>query len=69
MAYSPQRTRALQGLTVAAVILFAIALYLALFWFVPERTQGEVQRVFYVHLGSFLGAFLSFTATVVAGIA
>lgn len=69
MAYSVQRTRTLRILTGAAVVLFAVALYLALFWVGPERTQGEVQRVFYVHLGSFLGAFLAFTATVVAGIA
>ncbi len=69
MTYSKQRTRVLQGITAAAVILFAIAIYLDLFWVGPEKQQGEVQRVFYVHLGSFLGAFIVFTGTVVAGIA
>jgi heme exporter protein C len=67
--YSPQRTRILQGVTVAAVVLLAIAIYLDLFWVGPEVQQGEVQRIFYVHLGSFLGAFTAFTATVVAGVA
>jgi heme exporter protein C len=69
MTYEPQRTRLLRGLTAAAAILFVIALYLNLFWVGPEQEQGEVQRIFYVHLGSFLGAFIAFTATVVAGIA
>lgn len=69
MTYSPQRTRLLNGLTVAAAVLFAIGLYLALFWVGPEKTQGAAQRIFYVHLGSFLGAFIAFTSTVVAGIA
>jgi heme exporter protein C len=67
--YSPQRTRILQGVTVAAVVLLAIAIYLDLFWVGPEVQQGEVQRIFYVHLGSFLGAFTAFTATLVAGVA
>jgi heme exporter protein C len=67
--YSPQRTRLLQGVTIAAVVLLAIAVYLDLFWVGPEIQQGEVQRIFYVHLGSFLGAFTAFTATVVAGVA
>jgi heme exporter protein C len=67
--YSQQRTRILQGVTLVAGVLFAIAIYLDLFWVGPDAEQGEVQRVFYVHLGSFLGAFIVFTATVVAGIA
>jgi heme exporter protein C len=44
-------------------------MYLNLFWVGPEKTQGAAQRIFYVHLGSFLGAFIAFSATVVAGIA
>jgi heme exporter protein C len=59
----------LRGLTIAAAVLFVIGLYLALFWVGPEREQGAAQRIFYVHLGSFLGAFIAFGATVVAGIA
>ncbi len=68
MTYSPLRTRLLNGLSIAAAILFAVGLYLALFWVGPERTQGAAQRIFYVHLGSFLGSFIAFSAAVVAGL-
>jgi heme exporter protein C len=66
--YSPQRTRILNGITIAAAVLFVIGLYLALFWVGPEKTQGAAQRIFYVHLGSFLGSFICFTGAVVAGL-
>lgn len=69
MTYSQQRTRILRGLTYAGAILFVIAIYLDLFWVGPEKTQGAAQRIFYVHLGSFLGAFISFGATVFSGAA
>ena len=69
MTYSAQRSRILRGITAAAAILFVIAIYLDLFWVGPDQQQGAAQRVFYVHLGSFLGSFIAFTATVVAGIA
>jgi len=69
MTYSATRTRILRGLTLAAAVLFVIGLYLALFWVGPEKEQGAAQRIFYVHLGSFLGAFIAFAATVVGGIA
>lgn len=69
MTYSATRTRILRGLTVAAAVLFVIGLYLALFWVGPEKQQGAAQRIFYVHLGSFLGAFIAFAATMVGGIA
>ncbi|MBI5958145.1 MAG: cytochrome c biogenesis protein CcsA [Chloroflexi bacterium] len=69
MTYSLQRTRILRGLTYVSAVLFVIGLYLALFWVGPEKEQGAAQRIFYVHLGSFLGAFLAFGAVVWAGIA
>ncbi len=69
MTYSAQRSRILRGITAAAAVLFVIAIYLDLFWVGPDKQQGAAQRVFYVHLGSFLGSFIAFTATVVAGIA
>jgi heme exporter protein C len=69
MTYSATRTRILRALTVAAAVLFVIGLYLALFWVGPEKQQGAAQRIFYVHLGSFLGAFIAFAATMVGGIA
>lgn len=69
MTYSVTRTRILRGLTVISAVLFVVGLYLALFWVGPEKEQGAAQRIFYVHLGSFLGAFIAFAATVVGGIA
>ena len=69
MSYSVQRTNVLRAITYGALSLFVAAMIMNLFYVGPERTQGEVQRVFYIHLGSFLGAFLAFGATVVAGIA
>jgi len=68
MTYSMGRTRTLRLLTYAAVILFVLALLMDFFYVGPEKEQGEAQRIFYVHLGSFLGAFLAFGAAVVAGI-
>ncbi len=67
MSYSPQRTRALHALSYATVGLFVLAMLMNFFYVGPEKDQGEVQRIFYIHLGSFLGAFLCFTAVVVAG--
>jgi heme exporter protein C len=69
MAYAESRNRMLRGLTIAAAILFVFALLMNFFYVGPEKQQGEAQRIFYVHLGAFLGSFISFGATVVAGIA
>jgi heme exporter protein C len=69
MTYAENRTRVLRGLTYAALILFVISLLMDFFYVGPERLQGEAQRIFYIHLGSFLGSFLSFGLTVVSGIA
>jgi heme exporter protein C len=66
--YAERRTRILRGLAVAAVILFGLALLMDFFYVGPEAEQGEAQRIFYVHLGSFLGGFIAFGAAVVAGI-
>ena len=57
---------ALTGVTVLAV---GIGLYLALGHAGTDTTQGEVQRLFYLHVPSFFGAFLAFIATVVGGVA
>jgi heme exporter protein C len=69
MTYPQQRTRILKGLMWVSAVLFVIAIYLDLFWVGPEKQQGAAQRIFYVHLGSFLGAFIAFGATVLSGIA
>ncbi len=69
MAYSEKRTKILMGLTYAAAVLFVLAMLMNFFYVGPERQQGEAQRIFYIHLSSFLGSFLAFGAAVVAGIA
>ncbi|WP_119068592.1 cytochrome c biogenesis protein [Aggregatilinea lenta] len=67
MVYSEKRTQTLRVLTVAAVTLFALALLMDFFYVGPEAEQGEAQRIFYVHLGSFLGAFFGFGAAMLGG--
>jgi heme exporter protein C len=43
-------------------------LYLALFVAGTDTTQGDVQRIFYIHMPAFFGAFTAFSVTVVGGI-
>lgn len=68
MTYSSQRTLMLKAVSYGALLLFVVAMLMNFLYVGPEKTQGEVQRVFYVHLGSFLGAFIVFSAAVVAGV-
>jgi heme exporter protein C len=66
------RTRlplALKGLTLAAVLGFAVGLYLALGFAGTDVTQGNVQRIFYVHVASFVGASVGFFTAAFGGIA
>ena len=53
-------------LTLAAMIL---ALAGALLLAPTEKTMGDVQRIFYFHLGSAAAAFVSFTGVLVASVA
>lgn len=69
MEYAENRNRTLQILTFASVGLFAASSIMNFAYPGPEQSMGEVQRLFYIHLGSFFGAFLAFFAAVVAGIA
>jgi heme exporter protein C len=69
MAYSEQRNNLLRGLTAASIILFIVSNLMNFLYPGTEVEMGEVQRIFYVHLGSFFGAFLTFSVAVFAGIA
>ncbi len=60
--------RALQVLTIVTLIAVLIGLYMALVYAGTEVDQGNVQRIFYIHMPSFFGAFVAFSATVVGGI-
>jgi heme exporter protein C len=55
-------------LTIVTLLGLAVTLYLALFGAGTDITQGQVQRIFYIHMPSFFGAFTAFGATVIGGI-
>jgi heme exporter protein C len=63
-----RRPMLLTLLTIVTVIAVAIGLYLALFWVGTDIDQGQVQRIFYIHLSAFTAAFIAFSATVVGGV-
>lgn len=60
-----QNNRALMGLTILATIMFIAAVLMALFY-APTDSQGHVQRIFYPHLGSFMGGSLAFLVAAIA---
>lgn len=58
----------LRLLTVVTALAVLVGLYLALFYAGTDLTQGNVQRIFYIHVAAFSGAFVAFSATVVGGL-
>jgi heme exporter protein C len=66
--FPANRTRILQALTVVTVLGMILTFYLALFYAGTDVEQGNVQRIFYVHVGAFTGGATAFFITVVAGI-
>lgn len=60
--------RLLTIVSIATIIAVAIGLYLALFYAGTDIEQGEVQRLFYIHVPAFSGAFMAFGATVIGGV-
>jgi heme exporter protein C len=58
----------LRILTIISIIGVIIALGMGFFYAGTDATQGNVQRLFYIHMTSFFGAFLAFGATVLGGI-
>ncbi|MBN1965640.1 MAG: cytochrome c biogenesis protein CcsA [Anaerolineae bacterium] len=62
-----RRPALLTGLTVIAAAMFVIGLGMALFY-APTDQQGDVQRIFYVHLGAFMGGSLAFFIAAVASV-
>lgn len=58
----------LRILTIVTILSVAIGLYMGLVYAGTDVDQGEVQRIFYIHMPSFFGAFLAFGATVIGGI-
>jgi len=62
------RPRLLTLLTIITPLAVLGGLYMALFYARMDVTQGEVQRLFYIHVSAFSGAFVAFAAAVVGGI-
>lgn len=58
-----------QALFVAAVVLVVWAWYAAFVEVPTERTMGDVQRIFYLHLSSALVSFLAFFVVFLASVA
>lgn len=66
-AETPDRLSILKGLTAVAVAAVAFGLYMALFYAGSDALQGNIQRIFYIHLPTFFGATIAFTCGAVGG--
>ena len=60
--------RLLRLLTILTALGFAGTLALGLFVAGTDIQQGQIQRIFYIHMPSFFGAFSAFGATVLGGV-
>jgi heme exporter protein C len=63
------RPIALKILDVVSIIVLAVAAYLALIFAPTEQVMGDVQRVFYFHIGTAWVGLLGFILAAIAGIA
>ena len=60
--------RLLRVMTIATGLGFAATLILGLFVAGTDIQQGQIQRIFYIHMPSFFGAFTAFGLTVIGGV-
>lgn len=58
----------LRILTLTAVLGVLAGLYMGLGYAGTDVTQGDVQRIFYIHMPAFFGAFVALSMTVIGGI-
>lgn len=65
----PPRPTALKVLDAVSIIVLAISAYLALVFAPTELVMGDVQRVFYFHIGTAWVGLLGFVVAAIAGIA
>ena len=61
-------SRRLKALTVVTAIAFFLGLGMAVAYAGTDAAQGDVQRLFYFHMGGFFGAFVAFACAVVGGV-
>jgi heme exporter protein C len=66
--YPANRTRLLNILSVITGLAIAATFILGLFYAGTDVEQGNVQRIFYMHIGGFSGGSTAFFITVVAGV-
>jgi heme exporter protein C len=59
---------ALKILDVASILVMGVSLYFGLFYASTEAIMGDVQRVFYFHVGTAWVALLGFIIAAVAGV-
>jgi heme exporter protein C len=62
-----QRTRILQVTIIISFLGVLFGAYLALFWVGEDAAQGPVQRIFYMHVPAFVGAFVAFVTGAISG--
>ena len=55
-------------LGIATVVAVLAMLYMALIYAPTERTQGQAQRIFYIHIGSAVITYVAYIVTAVASI-
>jgi heme exporter protein C len=55
-------------LGIATVVAVLAMLYMALIYAPTERTQGQAQRIFYIHIGSATITYVAYIVTAVASI-
>ncbi|MBI5668821.1 MAG: cytochrome c biogenesis protein CcsA [Chloroflexi bacterium] len=67
-AQTTGRPLGLTILTVLTIIGVAAGLYMALGYARTDLEQGDVQRIFYIHMPAFIGAFVALLGTVIGGI-
>jgi len=63
----PAPPAALRMLSWASALLIGVGLYMALIYAPTERVMGDVQRVFYFHVGAAWAGALAFLVTAAAG--
>ena len=66
--FDSAQPRLLKALTALTALAMAGTLAMGLFVAGTDIQQGQVQRIFYIHMPSFFGAFTAFGATVLGGI-
>src|SRR5574341_1848707 len=63
------RPTALTALTIFTALMLLAATYMAFVYDPTEQVMGDVQRIFYFHVGAAWAGALAFLITVIAGIA